>query len=242
MKIDNKDLHSILKANGVLHLFHANTVASSISFILAGGLLSRGDIERRNIYQTPQNSDTVDKEYDVWDDVFLDIEDLHIKFGRNNIYGPVLFKFSIDFLLSDDLDIWITKDNPIYWQPSSSPGTRYFSDASEYSASWDARDSQKRMITIRKPYSPILFPFLKEIVIDDTAGEIYEGHGFKGVNASTIAAHALMSATETHRSLRQLMRIRECDARCYCAKNYSESFSDTDLARLFLPRGLIYSG
>lgn len=240
MKIDNKGLHECLKANEIWQLCHANTVASSISFILAGGLLSRGDVERRNIYQTPQGSDQIDKDYDVWDDVFLDVGDLHAKFNRNNVYGPVLFKFSIDFLLKDDLDIWITRDNPIYWGAGSSQCSRYFSDIAEYAANWRAHDSQKRMITIRKPYSPVLFPYLEEIVIDVSAGKIYEDYGFEGINASAVAAHALVSATETHRSLRPLISTRECRSGCYCGRNYAE-FADLTLAKLFLPRSLLHS-
>lgn len=241
MKLDNKGLHEFLTEKGVLYLFHANTVASSISFILAGGLLSRGDVEKRNIFQTPQASDHKDKLFDVWNDIFLDAEDLHAKFNRNNKYGPVLFKFSIDFLLDDDLEIWITKSNPIDWAEKLRESDRYYTNVAQYAADWGGENSQRRMITVRKPHSPALFPSLEEIILDTSAGKVYEGYEFEAIDTASIAAHALKSATETHRGLRSMITLRACNAKCYCAENYSREIDDSELAKLFLPRDLIYS-
>ncbi|WP_446917456.1 hypothetical protein, partial [Klebsiella pneumoniae] len=98
MKIDNIQLHSFLRSQDITYFHHANTVATAISFIRNGGLVSRSDIERLGAFQTMQESDPEDKQYDVWGDVFLDTVDLHGYFPRQNLYGPVLFKFNIDFL------------------------------------------------------------------------------------------------------------------------------------------------
>ena len=116
MKLNNSELHALFVEKDITHLHHANTVATSITFIESGGLLSRADVEDHNLCQTVQASDDEDKQFDVWHDVFVDTADLHEWFGRQNIYGPILFKFNIVFLLSDELEVWVTKNNPMYWQ------------------------------------------------------------------------------------------------------------------------------
>lgn len=239
MKLINVELHEALISKGVTHLYHANTVATSTSFILAGGLLSRGDVERRNIFQTPQSSDIDDRKFDVWDDVFLDTEDLHKKFRRQNKYGPVLFKFDIGFLLKDDLDVWITKSNPIYWREAQEAEERYFKSVSELIEYWDKPSSQQRMFTVRKPGGPVLFPYLDAVIIDYFDGNVYAE---QGLHAGTVAEHALFAATESFRSLRSLVQHRECGSRCYCVENFRNELSDLERARLFCPRDLIHSG
>lgn len=80
MKISNLALHQILTDKGFTHFHHANTIATAITFIESKGLLSRGEVERRGLIQTKQASGEDDKTYDVWNDVFLDILDLHVFF------------------------------------------------------------------------------------------------------------------------------------------------------------------
>src|SRR5690606_6072642 len=112
MKLDNYQLYKFLSEAGISKLYHANTVTTSISFIKADGLLSRGAIESSGLVQTPQKSDWIDKEYNVWNDIFLDTIDLHSYFNRQNYYGPVLFQLSAKFIIEEDYDISITKKNP----------------------------------------------------------------------------------------------------------------------------------
>lgn len=88
--IPAKEIYSILKEKEVPYLYHANTVASSLTFIQNRALLSRGFVERKGLFQTPQKSDTGDKEFDVWEHIFFDGADLHLKYKRCNHYGPVL--------------------------------------------------------------------------------------------------------------------------------------------------------
>ena len=115
MKLNNRELYFLFVEKDITHLHHANTVATATTFIEQGGLLSRGDVEDMQLSQTYQASDEEDKQFDVWYDVFVDTADLHDWFGRQNIYGPILFKLNIDFLLKDDLEVWVTKNNPMYW-------------------------------------------------------------------------------------------------------------------------------
>jgi len=230
LKINNGELYEFLLEHGVVNLYHANTVSTAITFIERRGLLSRGDVEEGGLVQTFQKSDQKDKIADVWFDVFLDTADLHRWFKRQNKYGPVLFKFNMDFFLEDDLDIWITKDNPMYWGSSLSEEDKYFQSIDELRELWNVIDRQKMMFTIRKPGRPVLFNSLEEIIIDDPRVEI-----FSDCVLSSEMEEALDVATSNNLNLRKKVRYRKgCDY-CYCYDNYSRQVSERQLARLFLP-------
>lgn len=233
MKLKNAELHKALSSKRVTHLFHSNTVATSTSFILAGGLMSRGDVERNNLFQTPQYSDESDKKFDVWSDVFLDSEDLHKKFGRQNKYGPVSFRFNVNFLLEDDLDVWVTKDNPANWREGQKPTDQYFSSVCELMRAWGDPDPQRRMLTIRKPERPVLFDYLDAIVVDYFNGGVFAG---QDLIAGEVAENALFEAIEERGLPRSLIKRRDCEGRCYCVINYRNELSNEDRARIFLPR------
>ncbi|WP_156117131.1 hypothetical protein [Vibrio sp. ZOR0018] len=230
MKLDNIELHQFFQEKSINYLHHANTVATSISFILSGGLLSRGDIERSTLTQTVQASDGEDKEFEVWDDVFLDTADLHGYFPRQNLYGPVLFKLNISFLLEDNVDVWITKNNPMYWSATVPAEERYFQSVDELRANWDQYERQKKMITIRKPGRPVLFSSLEQITVDDPRIQIYgDTHAFNEMK------NALFSATENFHGIREKIIVRECGF-CFCRENYLHQVSTEQSARLFLPK------
>jgi len=230
LKIDNIALHQFFIEKEITHLHHANTISSSITYINNGGLLSRGDVEKNGLFQTTQDSDEDDKLFDVWSDVFLDTLDLHKYFSRQNIYGPVLFKFNIDFLLNDDIDIWITKNNPIYWDKSLPLHDKYFQGIDELRSLWDDYEEQKKMITIRKPNKPVLFDSLVQIIVDDPEVIIY-----KETNLYTETKNALSIATEKQKSIREKFVPRKCGY-CYCKENYLNEVPTDKLAKLFLPQ------
>ncbi|KMV61270.1 hypothetical protein [Escherichia coli] len=228
MKIDNIQLHSFLRSQDITYFHHANTVATAISFIRNGGLVSRSDIERLGAFQTKQESDPEDKQYDVWGDVFLDTVDLHGFFPRQNLYGPVLFKFNIDFLLHENLDIWITKTNPMFWIPNMSSNERYFQGMSDILLNWNDFDRQRKMITIRKPYHPVLFKYLEEIVLDDPGVQIYDETILYDV------AHASLSIELNNVQLPlTLLTKRHCSG-CFCQDNYLRQLTVEKLISLFL--------
>lgn len=233
MRLNNSELHALLIEKGVTHFHHANTLATSITFIENGGLLSRGDVENNGFFQTPQTSDADDVMFDVWDDVFIDIVDLHSHFRRQNFYGPVLFKFNLEFLLNEDIHIWVTKNNPIYWNNDLSQEDKYFQNVQELRDHWDEYDVQKKMFTIRNPRRPVLFENLEEIIIDDLQVEIYGG-----IDLAMELRQALDLATQELVQLRRLIRVRQCN-RCYCTQNYLQEIDESDLARLFLPRNYL---
>lgn len=229
MKLDNQELYELLVQKGVTHFHHANSLATAITFIEEGGLLSRGDVEKEDLIQTNQSSDDDDKDFDVWDDVFIDVVDLHGYFPRQNLYGPVLFKFNIDFLLDDDLDIWVTKNNPIYWNNKLKHSDKYFKSVKELRKSWEDYPTQQKMFTIRKPDRPVLFENLEEIILDNPKVIIHDD-----ISLRKEAMRALKKATRRDKSLWDIITLREC-RHCFCHNNYLNQVPVEDLERLFLP-------
>lgn len=234
MRLNNKDFLELLIEKGVTHLHHANTVATSITFIENNGLLSRGDVADNGLFQTEQASDEDDIRFDVWGDVFVDTVDLHGLFPRQNLYGPVLFKFNLEFLLNDDLHIWVTKNNPMFWTDNLTEEDKYFQSVDELRKRWYQFDTQRKMVTIRKPKKPILFQYLEEIIIDNPK-VIINGN----IRLKLESMNALYFATEKHPNLRRLIRERECKY-CFCTKNYLDDIPVAELARLFLPKNHLY--
>ena len=91
-------------------LFHANSVKTSIQFIRHKGLFSRAFGEKRG-FQTPQNSDLIDKQLGVYNDIFFDNVDIpHISGTNRSAYGPVMFVFKPEVL--KDHKVRILKCNP----------------------------------------------------------------------------------------------------------------------------------
>ena len=62
---------------------------------------------------TSQNSDDIDAKYSILNDVFLDFVDVHQRASNFNVYGPVLFVFSLDVINSiKSGEWWVSKSNP----------------------------------------------------------------------------------------------------------------------------------
>lgn len=229
MKLNNEELYDLFQRKGVENLFHANTVSTSVTFIEQGGLLSRHYVEENGLYQTPQTSDDIDKLFDVFDDVFLDTTDLHKHFSRQNHYGPVLFKFNLDLILDAELDIWVTKDNPINWDRHSDLEDNYFHSVKELSDEWDAYDIQRKMFTIRKSGRPILFEYLESILLDNPKVLINED-----VSLRKESRKALKQALAGDKQLREILTWRECN-HCFCQDNYLNQVRVPELVQKFLP-------
>lgn len=233
MKLDNNELYQLFVEKGISTLHHANTVASSISFLEANGLLSRGGIEYNGLYQTPQDSDDKDKEFDVWNDVFIDTIDLHGYFPRQNLYGPVSFKISTDFIIHENFDIWVTKNNPQYWDSTTSMEDKYFSSVYELRKDWDKYERQRKMVTIKDKMQPVLFNYLKQVIVDDPRVETQGYHLFNE------AVTALKQTLGENTTLKNKFLTRPTCIKCYCRDNYLRQISPNDLKRLFLPKHLI---
>jgi hypothetical protein len=223
MRLDNSFVYDFLGQQGVTYLHHANTLATSLSFLNN----SRGLIEKLGLFQTAQDSDYDDKSNDVWDDVFFDTKDLHGHFPRQNLYGPVLFKYQLSLLLEMDLEIFITKNNPMFWKANTPYNERYFVSTDDLSANWHKYELQRKMVTLRKPVSAIPFEKLSQIILDDPQVIIYND-----TELHKIANEALLTIND--QSLANLVSTRVC-ANCFCRSNYLNQYPTKKLAKFFLP-------
>lgn len=127
-----QDVLLVMERKNITELYHANTVLTSLSFLAAGGLLSRGAVEERRLPQTSQTSDDLDKEYNIWYDIFFDSADYHQRMKRLNFYGPVCFVYDKMVLTWPDIpDIKITTVNPANWADIPEE-ERYLLDVNDY--------------------------------------------------------------------------------------------------------------
>lgn len=229
MRLNNKELYNFFVAKNILVLYHANTVSTSLTYFEQNGLLSRGAVENLKLVQTTQSSDEADKILNVWNDVFLDSTDLHTFFSRQNHYGPILFEFDIELLKNEDYEIWITKDNPIYWNTNSSDEEKYFQSVGELDKDWDNYARQKKMITIRNNSKPILFEYIRRVVVDDPRVIITPENTHVFNEAFTKIKKAI---TDEH-ILKGKFSTRIC-TNCWCRDNYLNQVTPVNLKRLFL--------
>jgi hypothetical protein len=230
MKLNNVQLYDFLLERHFSHLHHANSVATSLTFIQNGGLLSREYLEKKALFQTRQLSDEDDKANGVWNDIFFDSRDLHGHFPRQNLYGPVLFKFNLKLLCQEDLQICITKNNPMFWNKDMSDDEKYFVDMQDIKDNWDKYQLQRKMITIKDQKAPISFENLEQIILDDPKVIIYGD-----TELYSESFKALNNELANHPRLQQLLITRECESRCFCRSNYLNQYSTLQLAKFFLP-------
>ncbi len=231
MRLNNTELFDFFTEKEILALYHANTVGTSITYFENGGLLSRGAVEKSNLYQTSQSSDQIDKVLGVWDDVFLDTTDLHSYFRRENHYGPILYELDPELVKDESFEIWITKNNPIYWNPNTSMQDRYFQNIDELREKWDLIERQRKMITIRNNTTPILFNYVRRVIVDDPKLIYTEGdhkiHVFNNVQNN------INKIVSDEHSLKGKFITRECGF-CWCISNYLQQRSPNEIKRLFL--------
>lgn len=207
----NQELKHLLYEKNIKSLYHANTVATTCTFLKAGGLLSRGTVEDLGLKQTPQKSDDTDKIFDVYYDIFFDSDDIHRRAKRINYYGPVLFVYSTDLL--DDLPekcIAITKENPQYWKEEMEENERYFMSLEELGESY-LKGILAQHITIRHWKLPLPFDHLERIIIDNPKIE-----NMSYFNDAYNEITSLMHKQSIHVPL----EIRKCDAECNCVEKY----------------------
>ncbi|MGL5257584.1 MAG: hypothetical protein ACRC76_11130, partial [Proteocatella sp.] len=234
MKLNSVELYEFLKRKRYNYFYHANSVTTACTFIEQKGLLSRGDVELNGLVQTEQSSDGVDKTFDVWDDIFLDIVDLHQYFSRQNHYGPVCFVMDIELLLDPEFsNIWITKDNPINWDEDNLIfDDNYYSSLQEYTDEFAAnianKSIQKKMFTIRKPHKELFFEkYLVKIILDNPEVEV------GGINLYDEAKTKIENSLNSSGFNINLLKTRSCPS-CYCRCNYLKEVEPRSLKKLFL--------
>ncbi len=110
--LNGTEVANLLRERGFTHIYHANTAATALSFLRNGGLLSRQYVESSpaTSFQTIQASDTKDKQFGIYNDIFFDAKNI---WECNCIcfYGPVIFEYAIQ-VLEGKSNVAIMKKNP----------------------------------------------------------------------------------------------------------------------------------
>lgn len=128
--LDPFEVIKALKGKGIEHVFHANSIETSLSFLRHGALLSREECNRRKAPMSWQPSDKTDIKYGIFDDLFFNLRDLHNQFECANQYGPILFKVSLSrlekFFRETNAKVGVTTWYiPHKWQDDDPPEKRW---------------------------------------------------------------------------------------------------------------------
>jgi hypothetical protein len=220
MKLDPTAVRQILEGKGVKFLYHANSVASSCTFLSNGLLLSRRQVERRGFLQTPQDSDTIDKKFKIWNDIFLDTVDIHDRSCRPNYYGPVLFIFSMDVLSAEIVHtVSVTLENPVHWHTRQQIKERYCLSTEKLQSEFHFGDFSKSLVLKDIEGILPLSGLLKGLIVDDP-GPL----PFRGGNRLVLepALKALRSAARQGGLKNLRILVRKCPSYSFCKIAYSE--------------------
>ena len=208
------DVKSVLFHKGVTTLYHVNSVATALTFINNGGLLSRGAVEDMGLAQTPQATDVLDKNFGIYHDVFFDSVDIHSRAKKINDYGPVVFVYDIGLLGElGNLEVKVTKQNPKYWDDTMTDSDKYFENITELNDGFHLGDFAQE-ITICNTNMAIGFEHLKELIIDNP--EIDNTSYFDN------AVKAITNALDQNGIMAPLA-IRKCPEGCKCKEKYMNS-------------------
>lgn len=231
--LDAKELYSFLCSRGIKNFFHANTVMTSCTYIEHKGLMSRGFVEQMGLNQTEQSSDNLDKKFGVWNDIFLDIVDLHGYFPRQNSYGPVCFVLDLRLLLDDEFqDICITKNNPMYWTESMVEEDKFYYSVDEYAYNYENiekhHDLYNHMVTIHDTFRVIPFEkYLIKIILDNPGVKVND------VNLYERAKDKLVDSLDKSGFSIDMLETRKCSG-CFCHENYLRQFTVDKLKKFFI--------
>ena len=209
MDIPSAHVFETLSGKAVHSLHHANSVLTACQFIRRRSLLSRGNVERLGLAQTPQYTDDSDRRYSVWFDVFVDSVDIHNRASTANLYGPVLFVFDLSVINRNATGrLWVTKLNPSKWADRSNK-ERWFQNKSDLQATF-VKGRFDQMVVLR--HSGGALPFgrhLRKVVLDDPDARI------EGADAYSLALGALRSAMQDA-GISVPIEKRKCSTTCKC--------------------------
>ena len=228
--LSSKELHALLVKKEVKFLYHANTVFTSKTFITQGAMLSRAYVEKHELGQTLQYTDSHDKKHDVWDSIFLDGTDHHKKYKKPNSYGPVLFRIKLDLLLSDDFsEVYITRDNPSRWNDAMTLEQKYYDSLTEFDQDYltGKKNDSQLMFTFRsKEKSLSLHKYLHSIGLDGPNINLNTNKG--NMSAKTYIERVIRKALEGNgmQSVPIIVRHQKVWERCNCHTIYSYMFQN----------------
>lgn len=209
-------IKEILKENGVYNLYHANTVGTAVTFLKVGGLLSRGVVRDRRLFQTYQQSDHTDKQLGVFYDIFFDTVDVHKRSRNICFYGQVMFVYDVDVLDTVN-NVKVTKTNPISWKGNLMEEKKYFVDSDDLNKNL-APGNFGQHVTIHDYHNVLPFrPYIRDIILDNP-GEKW--------NSYFDAARERIGRLIQDNNLDIELRIRECPEECRCQEKYNNKYSE----------------
>ncbi len=220
--MNGHEVYEVLKEKGIDHLFHANSVMTSCTFLRQGALVSRGYAAKHGLQQTSQYTDKKDEKYGVWHDVFLDSDDYHRRISDRNKYGPVIFVMDSRILTSlpGGSIVLATRSNPSKWTDGQKDDDRYFLTRKhmQFGFGWGTFDHE---ITVRTPTATLPFSqFLIEVILDNPLQKWRDGS-----DVFATAMHSLQLAA-THGKVSAPMRARTCNPGCKCLSTYQAKWRD----------------
>jgi hypothetical protein len=210
------DVGRVLRAKGITRLHHANTVATSCTFLQLGGLASRGHVADRGLPQTPQYTDNVDQKFGIWYDVFTDTVDIHDRASQRNQYGPVLFVVDVGILndLPAQSEVFVTKKNPTKWIDGEPQEARFFANPGELKLSL-VKGTFDQIVVIKTQKG--ILPFRErdvQIVLDDPQRTLSNG------TPAFTHGSARLRAAVGGSGLRVTITKRTCIDGCRCLGEY----------------------
>ncbi|MCC7065887.1 MAG: hypothetical protein IT456_23980 [Planctomycetes bacterium] len=228
MQIPSAKVIEVLHSVGISRLYHANSVATACQFMKGRSLLSRGICERKGLKQTPQASDSLDKRYSIWFDVFMDSVDIHDRAKRANAYGPVLLVVNTSIITQCYTGaIWVTKCNPTRWSGTNSDA-RWFQGAADLKSGF-VKGRFDQMIVIRHNGGELpLQNHLEEIILDDPKHQ--DAEGTDTYSQSVGALRFAMSEGQLDVPIRR----RKCSHACGCTAAYT---NQSQRRKMFDPHG-----
>lgn len=211
MAINSREIKAILDEKNIEHLYHVNTVPTTLSYLRTGGLLSRGAVENLGLFQTPQTSDDKDKELGIWYDIFFDSVDIHERAKDINKYGPLTLVFNNEVLMLDNLEVKITKDNPVRWETSWTESQRYFEEKEDIEHEYKKGAFYQHLTICNMRYILPFTPFLERIIIDNpkTDDDKLFQKAFDAIQAILTEKYPMV-----------VLVARECSDDCNCINRY----------------------
>lgn len=133
MELDPIAVLEVLARNDIQLIWHANTVATSRSFLVEEAIISREKMQEEGLFLSRQKTDEDDKKFGINHFLYFDPLDLAEHFKRANKYGPILFGVSSNVLSSSSVRcLRIYKINPANWREKQSDERRYYQSVEEF--------------------------------------------------------------------------------------------------------------
>ena len=231
--LNSKELYELFKENNIDHIYHADTVTTSKTFLSEKSFLSRNQLEKLNLPFTHQRTDTLDKKLGISKGIFLDFMDIHKERKDYNFYGPVLFKINLDILLNAKFSkVLITKSNPQHWTPETPENQRYIESLSEF------EENLEKLTVFQNAGSMLIFfpddekmslSFLKEVLVDNP--DIRKA----GKQISDVVAESLKEELVLPFYKEVQRKFRNCKkGGCNCVRSYSD-IGKKEFRKLFKP-------